>query len=260
MRVGGAVETYWKSLAMPYSAPTQLPTQRMPRPFRHPGSAQTSPSNQLVSGNGGQTITLSSLTGDYVYFTVQVTRDLNPVLYNKWKVPLANLDLSIFDVTFAQLKSSAVGMANGDTALRSNAPAASTQDWHNALSGSLMSLHELLEVSGASTMCWMTLSGEQQKLSRVVSCRSFLRTSASSWTSLSPHLPRGRGIPSITVDLAMSTASLMLCSGQCILRHPVDRGEGLCLDLSIQTCAPRSIGSSQTVSSFLVKAWTKSVY
>ena len=146
MKVGGTIETYWKSLAMPYNAPTQQPSQRIAQPFRSLGSAQTSPSNQMVSGNGGQTITLSSLTGEYVYLTVQVTRDSCPVLYDNWKVSLAAFDLSISEVTFAQLKSTDVGTRSGDTALRARLSSAPAHEWHKALSGSLMSLRELLEV------------------------------------------------------------------------------------------------------------------
>ncbi|KAH8118535.1 cyclin-dependent protein kinase inhibitor [Phellopilus nigrolimitatus] len=156
LEIGGAVETYWKSLATPYtSSPLQQPS-RMAQPFRTLGSAYTSPSNHSISGTNGHTITLSSLVGDYVHLTVQVTRDLHPVIFNNWKLPIAEFDLGVSDVTFAQLM--AISTRAGYHADLARFKTATPSEWHHVLSGALFSLKDLMKVLPPSLGLYLDLA------------------------------------------------------------------------------------------------------
>ena len=145
LEIGGTVETYWKSLATPFSHTPRKPPPQMAQPFRTIGSAHTSPSNYSTSGNGGHAITLSSLIGDYVHLPVQVTRDSVPVVFDRWRLPISEFDLGISDVTFAQLQalSSRIGRDIDMRKYRASSPS----DWHKVLSGSLLSLQQLVKVA-----------------------------------------------------------------------------------------------------------------
>ncbi|EJD01250.1 cyclin-dependent protein kinase inhibitor [Fomitiporia mediterranea MF3/22] len=144
LEVGGAIETYWKSLATPFSVSPEKPSSKMAQPFRTLGMTQTSPSNLSISGTGGHTITTSSLVGDYVYLTIQVTRDLHPVVYNKWRLPVPDFDLGVSDVTLAQLQSicSRVGSRVDFSSYKS----ISASEWQETLSSALIPLRDLMKV------------------------------------------------------------------------------------------------------------------
>ncbi|OCB90859.1 cyclin-dependent protein kinase inhibitor [Sanghuangporus baumii] len=156
LEVGGAVETYWKSIATPDAAPprkSQKSSSRMAQPFRNIGSIHTSPSNQSATAIGGYTLTLSSLPGDYIHLTVQVTRDLHPVVYNKWRLPVSGFDLGVSDVTLDQLKLVA---SRGGSIL--NYRASSASEWHKALSSSLLPLQEVLKELPTSLGIYLDLA------------------------------------------------------------------------------------------------------
>ena len=87
LEIGGAVETYWKSLAMPVpgGSGAKLLSPRPPQHGRALGSAQTSPTNPTLATASGHSLTHSSVTGSYIYVTVQVTRDLHPVAFADWR-------------------------------------------------------------------------------------------------------------------------------------------------------------------------------
>lgn len=116
----------------------------MAQPFRTLGSASTSPSNHSLSGSANHTITLSSLVGDYVYLTVQVSRDLQPVVYSNRRLPVAGFDLSVSDATLVQLQAiSSQTFSELDVARNNNT---SLSQWQAVLSDSLLSLPDVMKV------------------------------------------------------------------------------------------------------------------
>lgn len=163
LEIGGAVETYWKSLAMPFSAPIQKPPTRMAQPFRTIGSTHTSPSNYSISGSGSHTITLSSLVGDYVHLTVQVTRDSHPVAYDKWKLPITEFDLGVCDASLEQIQ--AISSRAGTSSDLRHYHLSPPSEWYRVLSPSLLSLRHLM------TVC-CSLFGSSPLTSDVLSRRS----------------------------------------------------------------------------------------
>lgn len=146
LEIGGAVETYWKSLALPFSIPSRKPAPRIAQPFKYltTNSAQTSPSTYSVSGSGGHTITLSSLSGDYVHLVVQVTRDHQPIVYDKWKLPVPEFDIAVSDATLAQVQalSGKTGHSLDLRKFQNSSPA----EWYKHLSGSMLPLRHLMKV------------------------------------------------------------------------------------------------------------------
>ena len=102
LEIGGKVETYWKST----------------RPL-HLSSTGTPSSQSLSGGTSGQSlITASSLSGQFVRVFVQVTRDLVPVAYPSWRLPVEGLDLGVAEVTYSQFK--AIINKHCDSAARTN--------------------------------------------------------------------------------------------------------------------------------------------
>jgi len=64
------------------------------------------------------TVTLSSLSGNYVYAVVQVTRDLQPVLYGERLLPESSYDLGVADITLAQFDALANRLDRGEQLIR----------------------------------------------------------------------------------------------------------------------------------------------
>ena len=62
---------------------------------------------------GNHSLTHSSVSGNYIYITVQVTRDLQPVVYSQWRLPEGAYDLGVADVTFAQFSALASRLGYG---------------------------------------------------------------------------------------------------------------------------------------------------
>ncbi|KAF9534972.1 cyclin-dependent protein kinase inhibitor [Crepidotus variabilis] len=137
LEVGGDLETYWKSTAVTTSLPP-VPSRVLRRP-NHVGSVQVSPS-QATSNSGGQTVTISSLNGDYVYVVVQVTRDLQPVVYFDWLLPEVPLDVGVADGTLSQFEALAKSSGRNILGADHKAPAA----WGAALSRCMITLDELM--------------------------------------------------------------------------------------------------------------------
>lgn len=142
LEIGGAVETYWKSLATPFSTTPLKPPTRMAQPFRTSGSL-TSPSSYSISGTSSQTITLTSLIGEYIHLTVQLSLDLKPVVYDNWKLPVAEFDLGVADASLSQLQGVAAraGLAID---MRRHQPV-TPLEWQKRLRGSLVTLLEVLK-------------------------------------------------------------------------------------------------------------------
>ncbi|TFY72077.1 hypothetical protein EVG20_g918 [Dentipellis fragilis] len=144
LEIGGAVETYWKSLAMSTAVPTpRRNTPSLTRP-RFLGSAQASPTGSTVISSAAQPITVSSVTGSYVYLTVQVTRDGHPVIYADWKLPEQNYDLGVADVTLAQFEELATRVRRG---LRGSERLPSTvSEWYRLGSSLMSGLEDFMKV------------------------------------------------------------------------------------------------------------------
>lgn len=142
LEVGGAVETYWKSIAIPTAGvPRRLPS---PTGQGSPKSADTSRSNQSVAAKR-HSLTISSITGDYVYIVVQLTQDMQPVAYPHWKLQEDKFDLYVSDLTLAQFDKLAIELGR-NVDLRKQKPATPAQ-WYSLVRGSMLSLADLLSVS-----------------------------------------------------------------------------------------------------------------
>jgi CDK inhibitor PHO81 len=179
LEIGGAVETYWKSLAaVPHHTAPPAPsattkavatTPRLSR-ARQLGSAPLgSPTGSPITVTSkAQPITISSITGSYVYITVQVTQDLHPVVFGEWQLPQQDFDLWVADVTLAQFEAlarrkgmelrandsgSGGGDGDGDCVMPSTA-----SEWHSLIRRSMVSLENLFKVCVSHFAYFMFLS------------------------------------------------------------------------------------------------------
>ncbi|KAJ3842518.1 cyclin-dependent protein kinase inhibitor [Lentinula raphanica] len=140
LEVGGDVETYWKSTGM-----SIIPHSLSPWPQRSNliGSAQTSPSTHSLSTNSSQASTISSLRGKFLTVVIQVTRDLQPVVYTDWLLPDPDFDLSVCDVTLEQFES--LARRSGKN-LISESSLSSSSNWPTLVSEAMISLVQLLKI------------------------------------------------------------------------------------------------------------------
>lgn len=151
LEIGGAVETYWKAIASPVSAPaTKLKTPRFIPPPRSFTSAQTSPSVHSITTAGSHSLTHSSLSGNFFYITVQVTRDRQPVIFSEWQLPEDGYDVGVSDVTLEQFQ--ALAERRGRHILPSGSSSLSAKEIQGVISQSMVALSDLLKVSRASQM------------------------------------------------------------------------------------------------------------
>ncbi|KAF9917759.1 phosphate system positive regulatory protein pho81 [Linnemannia zychae] len=112
LEVGGRVETYWKSTNSIDSTISAATTPITGTPSVMPVSTSTSgsalphsTSQSLLVGNMIPSfITASSLSGEYIQLSVQLTRDFIPVVFANWHLPVEGFDLAVSDVTFGQFK------------------------------------------------------------------------------------------------------------------------------------------------------------
>ncbi|KAI0921288.1 hypothetical protein AcW2_006306 [Taiwanofungus camphoratus] len=149
LEIGGAVETYWKSLATPVpSLISKLTPQRPSQPNKPIGSTHTSPSNPSITAPGGHSLTHSSVTGSYVYVTVQVTRDLHVIAFNEWLLPEHGYDLGVADVTLAQFQALALRLGRSFPSM--NSISLTPAEWHKLISRSMVPLVELLKIVPSS--------------------------------------------------------------------------------------------------------------
>ncbi|KAI0303064.1 hypothetical protein BC826DRAFT_1089488 [Russula brevipes] len=160
LEIGGAVETYWKSLSVPQHtalAPAaKTATPRLSR-ARQLGSAPLSPTGSPITvSSKAQPITISSITGSYVYVTVQVTQDLQPVVFGEWELPQQDFDLWVADVTLAQFEALAqrkgreLRADGGDGGGTSSVTPSTPSEWHSLIRRSMVSLETLLKTVPAS--------------------------------------------------------------------------------------------------------------
>ncbi|KAF8529169.1 cyclin-dependent protein kinase inhibitor [Hysterangium stoloniferum] len=141
LEIGGAVETYWKSTA-PKAEVKSL--SELKSGLRVISSAHTSPSIHSPSLGPGA-VCISSLRGDYVHAVIQVTRDLIPVVFSRWTVPLNEVvDLGVADLTLAQLVQIATKehLVYDPNQHRPRSPS----EWARILSTCLMPLKDLLHI------------------------------------------------------------------------------------------------------------------
>ncbi|KAF9110494.1 phosphate system positive regulatory protein pho81, partial [Mortierella sp. AM989] len=112
LEIGGRLETYWKSTnsidsvvsaaaspltGTPSLVPLSTSTYRGILP--HP-SPQTALSGNMIPSY----ITASSLSGEYIQLSIQMTRDFVPIVFAHWRLPVRGFDLALSDVTFSQFK------------------------------------------------------------------------------------------------------------------------------------------------------------
>ena len=115
-------------------------------PQGSPGSAHTFPPSKPVAARS-HSLTISSITGDYVYVVVQLTQDMQPVAYPHWKLPEDKFDLYVPDLTLAQFEKLAIESGR-NVDLRKQKPTKPAQ-WYSLLKRSMLSLAELLSVSNS---------------------------------------------------------------------------------------------------------------
>lgn len=119
----------------------QLAPPRVSRRTNHIGSVHASPVNN-TSHSGGQTLTISSQQGSYVYVVIQVTRDLHPVVFYDWLLPGIAFELGVADVTLAQYEALAQTIGRSLCTV----PEEPSVDWAHLLQNFMMSLDQLLKV------------------------------------------------------------------------------------------------------------------
>ncbi|KAK7695463.1 hypothetical protein QCA50_000099 [Cerrena zonata] len=114
----------------------------MPSTRRLP-SAQNSPSNRPTTPLGAHSLTQSSVTGSYLYVTVQVTRDGHPVICSQWLLAEDNYELGVADVTLSQYLSLAERL---DRKLGPLESSSNLQEMYTTVVHSMTSLAHLLKV------------------------------------------------------------------------------------------------------------------
>ncbi|KAI0069093.1 ankyrin [Artomyces pyxidatus] len=148
LQIGGAVETYWKSLGVAGTMPIpRRVTSRLSRP-RPIASASASPAGSATTTSTSQAITVSSITGNFLYLTLQVTRDFQPVVFAEWRLPEENFDLGVADVTLAQFEVLAQRLGKGLSGVEMLPYTAA--DWYRVASSSMVSLERLIKALPAS--------------------------------------------------------------------------------------------------------------
>ena len=148
LEIGGRVETYWKSKITPPQP--QQDHARLNASYR-PLSVSTSspalrpaPSAPQPPARESALVTASSLSGEYINIIVQVTKDLHPVVYSDWRLPVSALQVGIPDITlssFQSLASTTSRTLQTPSTSSSNDPA----EWYKAISISMTTLAEVLE-------------------------------------------------------------------------------------------------------------------
>jgi CDK inhibitor PHO81 len=152
LQFGGAVETYWKSSSqyMDRGGPSSVASNAL-------DSNQTSPSTHSAVMKPSGSMTISSLSNDFIIAVVQGTRDYIPVVYSEWKIPIDGLDIGVSDVTASQFESIAAQKGRGlsPTALGSTS---SPHQWAQLTRSVMVPLEKLLTVSktALATQCYLT--------------------------------------------------------------------------------------------------------
>jgi CDK inhibitor PHO81 len=154
LEIGGRVETYWKSKVTP-SAPTQDHAHQLSShrplsvstssPALRPPLATLNASTQQGAQKESALVTASSLSGEYIHISVQLTKDGIPVVYPSWKLPVSGLDVGVSDVTYAQFEALARSQ-NRELSLESGQNASTAAEWYALLFNSMSSLENVLRI------------------------------------------------------------------------------------------------------------------
>jgi CDK inhibitor PHO81 len=133
LEIGGKVETYWKS-----TQPLQ-------------SSNAVTPAMQSIGASAGHSlITASSLSGSFVRVFVQVTRDLVPVAYPSWRLPIPGLELGVSEVTYTQFQSIISRINSPAQKMDQLRSINSASDAQSLISSCYASLSELLSTLSSS--------------------------------------------------------------------------------------------------------------
>ncbi|KAI1320269.1 phosphate system positive regulatory protein pho81 [Mortierella claussenii] len=153
LEVGGRLETYWKStnsidaiistsLTPALEAPSLVPlsTSAYRGILPHPAQPTTLSGSMVPSY-----ITASSLSGEYIQLSVQMTRDFVPVVFAHWHLPIEGFDLALSDVSFSQLQGLKDSLRQS---AESELPSGSlkTSEWRRIIYARWMSLEQALKI------------------------------------------------------------------------------------------------------------------
>lgn len=141
LQFGGAVETYWKSSSqyMDRGSPNIISPSAL-------DSTHTSPSSHSAVMKPSGSMTISSLSNDFIIVVVQGTRDYVPVVYSEWNLPVDGLEIGASDVTASQFEAiaSRAGRSLDPNTLQSNR---SLHQWAELTQNLMVPLEKLLTVS-----------------------------------------------------------------------------------------------------------------
>ncbi|KAF9361652.1 phosphate system positive regulatory protein pho81 [Mortierella sp. AD094] len=154
LEIGGRLETYWKSTnsidsvvstttslaGTPSLVPLSTSTYRGILP--HPAPQTVLSGNMIPSY-----ITASSLSGEYIQLSIQMTRDFVPIVFTHWRLPVRGFDLALSDVTFNQfkrLRDSIYRKDKGDNI--ENMSTWKSAEWRHWICDRWMSLEQVLKV------------------------------------------------------------------------------------------------------------------
>ncbi|KAL7416653.1 hypothetical protein BDY24DRAFT_358213 [Mrakia frigida] len=156
LEIGGRVETYWKSTTVPTFSGLSQDHGRQFQPHRPLSVATSSP---LLTGSiappppplshGANTenglVTSTSLSGEYVNIIVQVTKDLVPMVFSEWALPIGGFQLGVCDVTAKQFEALATSQEKTLEDQRGMLDEhSSASDWFRTIEGSMSSLETVL--------------------------------------------------------------------------------------------------------------------
>jgi hypothetical protein len=128
-----------------------------------------------------QATIVSSLKGHFLPLVIQVTRDLEPVVYSQWFLPDTVIDLGVSDVDLRQFEALATKLGRDGSLI----PKATPDELPRIVSESMISLTKLLTVSPCHSL--LTLSATNH------STASAFKYSYRLGASLSfSHLPEGK--------------------------------------------------------------------
>ncbi|KAH8830613.1 cyclin-dependent protein kinase inhibitor [Flagelloscypha sp. PMI_526] len=137
LEVGGNLETYWKSVRNQATTPSR--TGIWPPKSTIGNSTTTSPATHSVTSASEKTLTISSLKGDFLRVPVQLTRDLQPVVYSGRYLPHDLLEIPVHSVTLSQFETLALRL---DRTLN---PGLHGQNLAEHVSASMISLPKLFQ-------------------------------------------------------------------------------------------------------------------
>ncbi|KAF9436755.1 phosphate system positive regulatory protein pho81 [Entomortierella beljakovae] len=155
LKIGGRLETYWKSTSSIDSIASTTGTPLAGTPSLVPLSTSTyrgilplpTPQATLSGNIIPSYITASSLSGEYIQLSIQMTRDLIPVVYSNWRLPVRGFDLALSDVTYNQFKRLRDSINPKDSLDGANASSAwKSSDWRRWIYDRWMSLEQALRV------------------------------------------------------------------------------------------------------------------